>query len=257
MIRYLLTRALLLALANLSFPPTIAYAGSLVDANVYFGGFIGLGADRNEFTDSQGFVGYGEDYEIDFGSETPQFGVLIGVDQRYEWARIGMELDAAWLRNSSSEIADPKNLDETVYSSYDALVSLRARLTVPVYERLHLFGTAGLAVGWIENRFVDEDFYCPDTCNVVEDYKLRFDPDDSFADSSTRLGWVVGAGVEWQASDMWSARFDVSYVDFGSDRNYVNTAGFISSSTQEFVGAQPYDIDNKLVIARVAVIRNF
>ncbi len=235
---------------------TTAHAGSLADANVYFGGFVGLIADRNEFSDPQGFVGFGNGYEVKFGSETPHIGVLLGIDHQFDRIRIGLEMDAAMLNNSSSGVADTKYFDETIYTSYDALVSVRARLSVPIHERLQLFGTVGGAIGWVENRFIDLDPYYHNPSDK-DNYVLVVDPDDSFTDHGARLGWVIGAGLDWQATDIWSARFDVSYVDFGTDRNFVNKDGFISSRTGKHIGAKPYDIDNTLVIARFAMIRSF
>jgi len=36
------------------------------------------------------------------------------------------------------------------------------------------------------------------------------------AASETRLGWTVGAGVEWAFWDNWSVKLEYDYLDFGS-----------------------------------------
>jgi outer membrane immunogenic protein len=38
----------------------------------------------------------------------------------------------------------------------------------------------------------------------------------NFAASETRLGWTVGAGVEWAFWDAWSVKLEYDYLDFGS-----------------------------------------
>jgi outer membrane immunogenic protein len=38
----------------------------------------------------------------------------------------------------------------------------------------------------------------------------------NFAGSETRLGWTVGAGVEWAFWDAWSVKLEYDYLDFGS-----------------------------------------
>jgi outer membrane immunogenic protein len=38
----------------------------------------------------------------------------------------------------------------------------------------------------------------------------------NFAASDTRLGWTVGAGLEWAFWDAWSVKLEYDYLDFGS-----------------------------------------
>jgi outer membrane immunogenic protein len=38
----------------------------------------------------------------------------------------------------------------------------------------------------------------------------------NFAASETRVGWTVGAGVEWAFWDAWSVKLEYDYLDFGS-----------------------------------------
>jgi outer membrane immunogenic protein len=38
----------------------------------------------------------------------------------------------------------------------------------------------------------------------------------SFAASETRVGWTVGAGVEWAVWDNWSVKLEYDFLDFGS-----------------------------------------
>ena len=38
----------------------------------------------------------------------------------------------------------------------------------------------------------------------------------NFGASETRVGWTVGAGVEWAFWDNWSVKLEYDYLDFGS-----------------------------------------
>ena len=38
----------------------------------------------------------------------------------------------------------------------------------------------------------------------------------NFGASETRVGWTVGAGVEWAVWDNWSVKLEYDYLDFGS-----------------------------------------
>jgi outer membrane immunogenic protein len=48
----------------------------------------------------------------------------------------------------------------------------------------------------------------------------------NFAASETRLGWTVGAGVEWAFWDAWSVKLEYDYLDFGSRTVTFNDALF-------------------------------
>ena len=38
----------------------------------------------------------------------------------------------------------------------------------------------------------------------------------NFGASETRVGWTVGAGVEWAVWENWSVKLEYDYLDFGS-----------------------------------------
>ena len=38
----------------------------------------------------------------------------------------------------------------------------------------------------------------------------------NFAASETRLGWTIGAGIEWAVWENWSVKLEYDYLDFGS-----------------------------------------
>ena len=38
----------------------------------------------------------------------------------------------------------------------------------------------------------------------------------NFSASETRVGWTVGAGIEWAVWENWSVKLEYDYLDFGS-----------------------------------------
>jgi len=49
---------------------------------------------------------------------------------------------------------------------------------------------------------------------VVTPFNFLTSP--NFAASETRVGWTVGAGVEWAVWENWSVKLEYDYLDFGS-----------------------------------------
>lgn len=39
----------------------------------------------------------------------------------------------------------------------------------------------------------------------------------AFSQSDTRVGWTIGAGIEWAFADRWSAKLEYLYMDLGHD----------------------------------------
>ena len=92
--------------------------------------------------------------------------------------------------------------------------------------------------------------------NSVTDANMptRIDPDDSFRDSSTEFGWVIGLGVEAPLADAWALRLEGSYLDFGRSTHYVNRSGDGRCGPGNPRRPCPYNVENKLGIVRLAII---
>ena len=80
-----------------------------------------------------------------------------------------------------------------------------------------VFASGGIAAARIENSVIDID--------SGPNMPSRMDPDDSFRDGSTEIGWVIGLGVEAPLADAWTLRLGGSYLDFGRSTHYVNRSG--------------------------------
>lgn len=96
--------------------------------------------------------------------------------------------------------------------SSDLLVTLRGRLGYLVSPNLLGYATGGLAIGRVKtaNSFVDS-----------HDDGNPFSGNGFGERSETKVGWTVGAGLEYAFARNWSVRAEYMYLDLGSSS--VNT----------------------------------
>ena len=71
-----------------------------------------------------------------------------------------------------------------------------------------------------------------------------------FGDSSTRVGWTVGAGFEYGLTANWSAKAEYMYYDLGSDGYSVNP-GFLP----DIFGTAPFTSQTIEVNTRGNVVK--
>ena len=220
-------------------------------ARTYAGLFAGSGLSQNRLVDVDGFANWGHPGSIsDYDDQDFAWGALAG--RRFEFAGtpLRVEVDATFGDfSASTNRLDPEGLDETAVATYQWLTTLRAGVE-DTLGGLTLFATGGLAAARIDNSVTDLDF---------GENTLRYrDPDDSFRDSSTHLGWVIGVGVETALPDAWTLRLEGSYLDFGRNTYYVNRSGNNACcGTGTTRRPVTYHVENSLGIVRLAVIRRF
>jgi outer membrane immunogenic protein len=96
-------------------------------------------------------------------------------------------------------------------TSVDFQGSLRGRVGFALFERMMLYGTAGLAFAGLENKYAatlppGNVFGVPAGTTIA-----------TFSD--THWGWTVGAGVEYALMSNWTARFEYRYANFSAYEN--------------------------------------
>ena len=220
-------------------------------ARTYAGLFVGSGLSQNRLVDVDGFANWGNPGSVsDYDDQDFAWGALLG--KRFEFAGtpLRVEVDATFGNvSSSTDRLDPEGRDETAVADYQWLTTVRAGVE-DTLGGLTLFATGGLAAARIDNSVIDIDFG-PNT-------PRHRDPDDSFMDSSTHWGWVIGVGVETALPDAWTLRLEGSYLDFGRDTYYVNRSGD-NRCCGNGTSRRPvtYHVENSLGIVRLAVIRRF
>ena len=225
---------------------SIAFDGT----GMYAGAFAGSGRSDNRLVDVDGFANWGNPgSETDYDHGGFAGGVLVGRKFEVDRTRLRVELDATFGNlTARSDQLDPEGRDELVETDVRWVVTARVGVEEAV-GRATVFATGGLAAARIVNSVTDTDF--------SPDMPPRLDPDDSFRDSSTELGWVIGAGVETPLADAWTLRLDGSYVDFGRHTHLVNRSRGNSCGSGGPKRACPYHIENRLGIVRLAIIRRF
>ena len=147
-----------------------------------FLGYPGLGNDQ-----SQGFAG----------------GGTLGVNWQEGSLVYGLETDIDWLSNKSTYVdpnggINPYFPSETNRLNY--LGTVRGRLGLAV-DRTLLYVTAGLAYGGVTNTLQYNSVGLP-TFNTPH-----------FSVDSTRLGWVVGAGLERAFAPNWTFKGEALFAE--------------------------------------------
>ena len=216
----------------------------------YAGIFSGPGRPDNRIVDAEGFANWGNPgWAVDYDDARFIGGALIGKKFKVGSMPFRIELDGTFgSLSATSNRLDPEGLDETVKSEFRWIATARAGIE-RVVGPATVFASGGVAAARIANSVTDIDF--------GPNMPSRIDPDDSFRDSSTEVGWVIGLGVGVPLADAWSLRLDGSYLDFGWSTHYVNRAGDGRCGPENPRRPCPYNVENKLGVVRLAIIHHF
>ncbi|MDD9949652.1 MAG: outer membrane beta-barrel protein [candidate division Zixibacteria bacterium] len=245
-------RVLALALAFL-----VAAAGTTQaqenPSGFYVGVFSGPGVldvqstDLDGFTGSQGVPGQTIEYD-DTGFPS---GVVAG--RHFELGRVPIrfELGGAFVGlPSASRQMDPVGMDETATSELRWIGSVRMGVRKPL-GRISVFLDGGVSVAGISNSFIDLD---PGT-----DGRMQVDPDDSFDDQLTRVGWVVGTGIEMPVAGAWNIRFEGLYVNSGETEHQAPNRLGVNAGICGPAGLPSpcrYGIDQRFALLRLVLVRS-
>ncbi len=222
-------------------------------AGTYVGAFGGLGAVDVRMTDTDGFSGSegvpGRTYEYDDTGLAA--GVVAGRYFHLGRVQFRFEADGAFggLPTASRQM-DPIGLDETAATELHWVGTARIGVRKSL-GRFDVFFTGGPSVAGISNSFTDLD---PGT-----DGRERVDPDDSFEDRLTRLGWVAGTGIETPVASAWTLRFEGLYMDFGeTDHQAENRAGVNTGVCGPRGLPSPcrYGVDQRFALLRLTLVRS-
>ena len=90
------------------------------------------------------------------------------------------------------------------------------------------------------------------------DGRMQVDPDDSFDERSTRVGWVAGAGIDTPVAGAWTLRFEGLYMDFGETVHRVeNRLGGNAGACGPGGLPSPcrYGVDQRFALLRLVLVR--
>ncbi|WP_235276138.1 outer membrane protein [Methylotenera sp. G11] len=148
-------------------------------------------------------------------------GVGVGIKGGYNWQTdnfvYGVLADLTYI-DAKIKSETPGGIHDGFYS-YKRVDELNWLATVRGKAGIDLNGflpyvTAGLAVADVENKH--QTITC---CPTLYES----------SDNDTKVGYVIGFGVEKKINENWGVNFDYSYIDLGKDRG--NAHGVVGSAT--------------------------
>lgn len=173
--------------------PVVAPVPYFSWTGIYIGGHVGWGWGSKDWTtipapgvashDTDGFIGGGQ---IGFNYQT---GQLV----------LGLEADASWSDMKGTGLC--ANPAFTCGTDVNWLSTVTGRLGWAAWDRGLLYVKGGVA-------FADNDFHVRSSLLGVPGASA----------SETKVGWTVGAGLEYAFAPSWSAKVEYNYVDLGTDR---------------------------------------
>jgi outer membrane immunogenic protein len=140
------------------------------------------------------------------------FGGFVG----YNWQTpnkiiVGIEADGSWTGLDKSEVYDnvaalPGSI-VTVRGEVEWLASVRGRLGM-AFSPTMIYVTGGVAFAGIKSGWATDS---------IPPFGVQLD--------KTKVGWVVGGGIEHAFNKMWSLRAEVLHHDLGKDHGSAFSAG--------------------------------
>ncbi len=114
--------------------------------------------------------------------------------------------------------------------------TFRGRIGALLDPTLLLYGTGGLAIGEFKvssqttttvQRFLGTTSTTPSGLPVTTSA--------SFDESTTRVGWTIGAGIEKKFTPIWSAKLEYLYLDFGTHTFFSGTGSDLGVKLHDHV----------------------
>jgi outer membrane immunogenic protein len=183
------------------------------------GFYLGVdgGVVRHEaiFNDVNGFTTFGG-----VTRSISKTGGTAGGHAGYNWQDrsfvYGVEADINWVGAKATQSWGGSSVfTNTFPQSQDVpwVATFRGRMGID-FESTLFYVTGGLAVGSVKNSFTT---VCAPAFNCGAGLGAPF---ATFSESTTRLGWTAGVGVEHMFASHWTVRGEFRYVDLG--RSTVN-----------------------------------
>ena len=233
----------------------------------YAGVFVGAGRPDNRIVDVDGFAAWGKPgSSVGYAAAGAVVGALAGRKFDVGGIPFRVELDGAFgdlsARTNRLDPPRPRILptcpqggDETAESTFRWIVAARVGVEQAMGPAT-VFAAAGPAVARIVNSLTDLDQGFDADRQVCSPQHV--DPDDSFRDDDTTVGWTIGAGVETALADAWTLRLEGLYLDFGRSTHAANRSGD-GRCCGRGTDRRPvsFKIENELGVLRLAIVRRF
>jgi outer membrane immunogenic protein len=180
-------------------PATYNWSGAYVGGQLGYGGSSASSGAVHMYDDAEGL-------DEDGASPLPPFGltgagVIGGGEFGYNWQSGGMvmgvvtDLSGANIRGTHTDDAIGFSVDSTI----NWLGTARVNIGAPLGGML-VYGTGGIVVAGITDGL--HDTYGDDVVNS--------------SDSTTNIGWTIGAGLAAPLGSHWVVKAEYLYVDLGT-----------------------------------------
>lgn len=190
--------------------PPVSWTGFYVGAN------IGGAFHEASTNDLNGWGANGTPPYVSqwFKSETTtfSFGGQVGYNLQVSNFIFGVETDLNHI-GASNTIVPPNTLATTCGAGCGVsatneltwLSTFRGRVGF-AFDRIMVFGTAGFAVGQVNNHW---------------GWGFPGFSDSQFSSSGTKTGYVYGGGIELMLAPKWTVRAEAMHVDLGTSRSTI------------------------------------
>jgi outer membrane immunogenic protein len=199
-------------------------------SGVYVGSHVGYGWGDASYLSASDDDFDNDDFDGSAAFSPDLDGVLAGVHAGYNWQVnnfvLGIEGDASWsgMDGSTSVTLQSGGYFLDADTDVEWLASLRGRVGI-AWDRLLFYGTGGVAFARTET-------------NVVSDFSGSVISD---SDSTSHVGWALGAGVEAMVTSNISVRLEYLHYDFSGEDFFVRLDP--SSDAYDLFGESDLDID--------------
>ena len=221
-------------------------------AGGYIGAFAGLGSLDVRMTDIDGFTGSngvpGQAFEYDDTGMAA--GVVAGRYFHLRRVQLLVEADGTLVGlPAAARQVDPVGLDETAAAELHWVGTARIGVRRSL-GRAGVFVAGGVSVAGVSNSFTDLD---PGTAGG-----MQLDPDDSFDERPTLVGWVAGVGIEMPVAGSWNLRFEGLHKDFGETVHQAENRLDVNAGVCGPSGLPSpcrYGFDQRLALLRLVLVR--
>jgi len=138
---------------------------------------------------------------------------VTGLEADFQGLSNNHDTDSITLTTTAVGFPDTFVSTTTVTKQVDWLGTVRGRLGVLAAPSLLIYGTGGFAYGEAKaSTTVAQTATCIFSCLNPP---INYGTTASF--SETRVGWTVGAGLEWMFAPRWTVRAEYLYYDLGKE----------------------------------------
>lgn len=239
--------------------PAAAPAAVYDWSGFYVGGHVGGGWQSNSITDNDlltmlaigngnpGFMAFNQPVQTVNGSGFIG-GVQGGANYQIGKLVVGAEADFSWgsITGSNTTFLHKAafGITRTLTADTIGIGTMTTRLGV-AHDRWLVYGKAGAA--WARTNYAESDISTP-----------GFSANPVYTGTATeaRVGWTLGAGIEWAFWNNWSAKLEYDYLNFGA--RTTTEFGSIGVGVPNLTaGPAPLTLQNYLTISEVKLGINY